>query len=383
MDAWPILNADVIQLILNYLSIRELQSALLVNRLWCRAALPIYWKAPFSYTAKRSRVATKTYELFLERTVSTRYDYPSMLKELNFTNLLATLDEKDCFTKINKILQMLLFHGVRLESFIMDNSGTKHERVYASWATPVYAPIFSSLSFVKIRTPFQKTNVLKMLAKSCTTLFHLDMHLHDNSTSRVDESLCYLNELISAQTCLLSLRLVFPNGLGRKLFPILQAHPERFKRIELVKWNFRGCEWPWLAQCPNLIEFALTSYLARDLEDVLGTNHEPHRLQASKSSRLTTAHWHLKGNDEKFYFHPDESSLEPYDDIPPPAESEKGSASRTRPRPTIRPKSMMFRSSHDLKGNYSALIDKLLSNMLSGNGNINMFSGNGNIYRSL
>src|SRR6185369_415252 len=108
------------------------------------------------------------------------------------------------------------------------------------------------------------------------------MHIHDNSTGRVDESLAYLKELIPAQTCLLSLRLVFPNGLGRKLFPILQAFPERFRHLELVKWNFKGCEWQWLADCPNLKEFAFTSYLARDLEGILGTEHELHRLQMSK-----------------------------------------------------------------------------------------------------
>ncbi|CAG8630357.1 10614_t:CDS:2, partial [Paraglomus occultum] len=54
-------------------------------------------------------------------------------------------------------------------------------------------------------------------------------------------------------------------------------------------------------------EFALTSYLARDLEGVLGAEHETHRLQISKSTRLATEHWHLKGNEKKGYFHPVES----------------------------------------------------------------------------
>src|ERR1043165_8329352 len=93
---------DVITKIVKDLSARDLHSALLVNREWCRATVPTYWKAPFSFTMKRSATALKVYESFLERggTVgkSARqtvqkpfFDYPLFLKELNYTNLLACL----------------------------------------------------------------------------------------------------------------------------------------------------------------------------------------------------------------------------------------------------------------------------------------------------
>jgi len=173
MEARPILNADVLEIIFKQLSIRDLLSALLVNRLWCREAVPIYWKAPFSYTEKRSMVASKTYELFLKqenRTVSTLYDYPLFLKELNFTNLLATFGKYESFIKIAAILQMLTNRGVRLESLIMDNTGANNDKLYGSWTAPEYASILSSLVFVKIHTPFQKNKVVKSLAKNCTTL---------------------------------------------------------------------------------------------------------------------------------------------------------------------------------------------------------------------
>ena len=167
MEARPILNADVLEIIFKQLSIRDLLSALLVNRLWCREAVPIYWKAPFSYTSKRSMAASKTYELFLEQGNRTLYDYPSFLKKLNFTNLLTTLDASKRFIKINAILRMLTNRGVCLKSFIMDSTAG---RLYGSWAAPEYASVLSSLVFVKIYTPFQKNDVVKSLAKNCTTL---------------------------------------------------------------------------------------------------------------------------------------------------------------------------------------------------------------------
>ncbi|RHZ78041.1 hypothetical protein Glove_168g275 [Diversispora epigaea] len=58
---------DVIKIILKDLDFRDIFSALLVNREWCRAAVPFYWKAPFNFTRKRSMAALKTYEVYLEQ----------------------------------------------------------------------------------------------------------------------------------------------------------------------------------------------------------------------------------------------------------------------------------------------------------------------------
>jgi len=184
MEARPILNADVLEIIFKYLSIRDLFSVLLVNRLWCQEAIPIYWKAPFSYTAKRSIAASKTYELFLEqgnRDLPTLYDYPSFLKELNFTNLLATFDKYQSFTKINAILLMLTNRGVCLKFFVMDDVSASKAKLYGSWAAPAYASILGSLIFVKIYSPFQKNVVVKSLAKNCTNLVRVCCDTHEVS----------------------------------------------------------------------------------------------------------------------------------------------------------------------------------------------------------
>jgi len=109
---------------------------------------------------------------------------------------------------------------------------------------------------------------------------------------------------------------VFANGPGKRLVEILRLHLDRFKHLELVKWNFDGCGWTWLSRCPNLTEFAITNAPPKGVCDVLGTNFKIHRLKVSKNSKIVTAHWHFGVDDETFYFHPDESSLEPYGEKP-------------------------------------------------------------------
>ncbi|CAG8610358.1 192_t:CDS:2, partial [Ambispora gerdemannii] len=306
------LVADVITEILENLSARDLLSALLVSREWCQVAVPMYWKAPFSYTKKRSMAALKIYELFLERGSSTLlgtkedstrgavqetplYDYPLFLKELNYTNLLELGESVEA---ILQILQMLTNRGIRLNTFVMDNTGTNSEIFYGIWTAPRYAPIFSSLIHVEIHTPFLKNNVMKTLANNCTRLSHLDINLYDNSSNRVIETFYYLKKLLSLQQCPLNLRLVFPNGPGKMLMNTLQSQQlESFKRLELVKWNFNGCEWRWLKMCPNLTEFAITSPPQTQVSDILGTIYENYRLKLSKNYKITTAHWHFDKDD--------------------------------------------------------------------------------------
>ncbi|CAG8524971.1 6918_t:CDS:2 [Ambispora gerdemannii] len=329
------LVADVITEIFENLSVRDLLSALLVNQEWCQIAVPMYWKAPFSYTKKRSIAALKIYELFFERGSSTLlgtkensargavqetpvlYDYPLFLKELNYTNLLA-LGER-----VEAILQMLTNRGIRLNTFVMDNTGANNEAFYGIWTAPCYAPIFNSLIHVEIHTPFSKNNVMKTLAKNCTRLSHLDINLYDNAPDRVKETLDYLEKLFSVQQCRLNLRLVFPNGPGKMLINTFQSQLESFKRLELVKWDFNGCEWRWLKMCPNLTEFAITSPPQTGVSDTLGSIYETYLLKPSKNSKIRTAHWHFDKDDDgissmsNFYFHQDKPSMEPYDDKPP------------------------------------------------------------------
>ncbi|CAI2194839.1 11234_t:CDS:2 [Funneliformis geosporum] len=321
---------DVIEIVLKDLCVRDLLSALLVNRVWSQAAVPLYWKAPFSHTKKRSMLALKIYKLFLEQERGSAgssavqnqplYDYPIFLKELNYTNLLACEETYDRSRIVEKIFQMLTNREVHLNAFIMENTGANNERVYGLWTKPCYASLFSSLVHVEIHTPFPKNNVMKALANNCTKLSHIDINLHDTSVERAKESLNYLEVLITAQKSPLNLRLVFPNGTGNILIEKLCTGLESFKRLELVKWNFTGCYWGWLKKCPNLTEFAITDPPPAQVTSTLGIDFETYRLKMSKNSKVVTAHWHFDKGDKissKFYFHPDKTLMEPYDEKPP------------------------------------------------------------------
>nr|CAG8613139.1 13440_t:CDS:2 [Entrophospora candida] len=316
------LCADVIIEILKHLGVRDLLSALLINRQWCQVAIPMYWRAPFSYAKKRGMAALKTYELFLEQKMPKDsaqgavqkfpglYNYPSFLKELNYTNLLMLVGMR---RSIPEIFQMLANVGVCLDTFIMDNNGVNYE----IWtAASCYAQIFDSLTYIEIHMPFPKNNIMKILTKNCTRLSHLDINLYDNSNERVEETLDCLKKLISTQRCFMNLRLVFINGPGKRLIEMLQSRPESFKRLELVKWNFDECDWGWLKKCSNLSEFAITSPPRILISDILGTDYATHNLRPSKNnrnSRVTTAHWYLDDDDDEIistpYFHSDKSSV--------------------------------------------------------------------------
>ncbi|CAG8697712.1 4822_t:CDS:2 [Funneliformis mosseae] len=288
---------DVIERFLKDLNVRDLLSALLVNREWCQAAVPLYWKAPFSYTKKRSRQALKIYESFLEQENGSAvyknqplYDYPIFLKELNYTNLLFCKGFYEGARNVEALLQMVTNREVRLNTFIMENTGTNIESIYGFWTNSCYAPIFSTLVHVEIHAPFPKYNVIKALMNNCTRLSHIDINLHDNSVERAEKSLDFLEELITAQTCRLNLRLVFPNGSGKMPVEKLCSGLETFKRLELVKWNFDGCDWGWLENCPNLTEFAITNPIPTQVTSIFGSNFDNYRLQMSKNKKVVTAH---------------------------------------------------------------------------------------------
>ncbi|CAG8576825.1 15266_t:CDS:2 [Gigaspora rosea] len=208
----PCLVTDVIIKIFENVSIRDLFSILLVNREWCRLAIPLYWKAPFSYTKTRSRLAIKIYRLFLKKksqnikkqNLPTLFDYPLFLKELNYTNLLE-LDR----TRVNvrAILKLLIDRGVNLNIFVMGDTAALGEYIYGLWTDSCYTPMFSSLVYIKIYSPFPKNRVIKTLVDNCTKLSHLDINLYDNNPGRIKMMLNYLEELFNAQRCLLNLRL--------------------------------------------------------------------------------------------------------------------------------------------------------------------------------
>ncbi|CAG8573975.1 9773_t:CDS:2 [Diversispora eburnea] len=311
---------DIIRIILKDLNVRDILSALLVNREWCRAAVPFYWKAPFSFTSKRSRAALKIYQMYLEQGSSSTsaqgealkvlpfFDYPLFIKELNYTNLLMLVE------KIELILQMLTDRGARLETFIIENVRVyNYNEVYGLWTRPCYVPLFNTLIHVEVHFPFMNNNFIKPLAENCARLGH-------HSQQFAKESINSLEKLISAQRCPLNLRLVYPNGPGHMLIKAFQSGLEYFQRLELVKWNFAGCDWSWLNNCPNLTEFAITNPPPQVFK-ILGTENESYLFRPSlnKKSRVLTEHWHFDKDDDeissmqKFFFHHKKSLRVRYD----------------------------------------------------------------------
>ncbi|RHZ78043.1 hypothetical protein Glove_168g270 [Diversispora epigaea] len=329
---------DIIRIILKDLDVCDIHSALLVNREWCQIVVPIYWKAPFSFTKKRSMTALKIYKMFLEQGSSTSaqgetqkvlpfFDYPLFIKELNYTKLLKLFEceeQYERFKRVEPILHMLTNREARLETFIIEHGSSNNEIAYELWTTPCYASIFSTLIHVEVHTPFMNNNIIKSLAKNCTRLSHLDINLYNNSEQFAEESINYLEEFISAQRCPLNLRLVSPYGPGDILIKAFQSRLESFQRLELVKWNFsEKCDWSWLKNCSNLTEFAITNPPPQVFK-ILGTDCESYNFRPSKNnrkSRVLTKHWHFDKDDEiyeissmtEFYFHPSKSLTVPYE----------------------------------------------------------------------
>ncbi|CAG8573995.1 9774_t:CDS:2, partial [Diversispora eburnea] len=276
---------DIIRIIFKDLDVCDILSALLVNREWCRAAVPFYWKAPFSFTSKRSGATLKTYKMFLEQgnitsaqgetqKVLPLFDYPLFIKELNYSNLLMLVEK----IEVESILQMLTDRDVRLETFIIENVRVyNYNDVYRLWTKPCYASILNTLIHVEIHFPFINNDFIKLLAENCMRLSHLDINIYNNCKF-AEESINSLEKLISAQ-----------------------------------------CDWSWLNNCPNLTKFAITNP-SLQISRILGTEHEPYHFKPSKNnrkSRVLTEHWHFDKDAgiylmPKFYFHPRKSLTVPY-----------------------------------------------------------------------
>ncbi|CAG8635661.1 6143_t:CDS:2, partial [Diversispora eburnea] len=206
------------------------------------------------------------------------------------------------------ILQMLTDRGARLETFIIENVRVyNYNEVYGLWTKPRYASILNTLIRVEVHFPFMNNDFIKPLAENCTRLSHLDINIYNdyNNCKFAEESINSLEKLISAQRYPLNLRLELPNGPGDMLIKAFQSRLESFNRLELIKWNFSGCDWSWLNNCPNLTEFAITN---SSLSRILSTEHRPDYFKPSKNNWITE---HLRfyksagiSSMPKFYFHP-------------------------------------------------------------------------------
>ncbi|CAG8586226.1 4016_t:CDS:2 [Diversispora eburnea] len=169
------------------------------------------------------------------------FDYPSFIKELKYTNLFLLIDK----VEVESIIQMLTDRKVRPETFIIKNVHT-NSAAYGLWTAPYYAPIFS-------------------------THIHVEVHFS------------YMN-----------------SGSGDILIKEFQSRLKSFQRLELVKWNFSECDWSWLNNCTNLIEFAITNPPPQ-VSRILGTENESYNFKPSKNkrSRALTEHWHFDKDDDK------------------------------------------------------------------------------------
>ncbi|CAG8673884.1 3122_t:CDS:2, partial [Scutellospora calospora] len=281
--------------------LRALYPCILVNRQWCRIAIPILWSQPFLFEKKSYLPVISMYLKCLEDhdiksllnqgiDISLMSDYnnqmqldvvnkKSMFNYLGFLRILYYeqmisaveiwcaeladimeqqqqpdcddfIDEENKVTLVNNaeeiimktLLQLCQKHGSRLYGLHLnpDTLDKSHDEMYEILLTDD-----------RLKNLVSPIRSLHICARE-----HL--HLSDLWARHHDEESVYslgeaITSLISSQNALVSFSLTSCKAYTRVFIPPLKLHSSTLRYIKFDKVNFKGCD-PWhsIAECRNI-----------------------------------------------------------------------------------------------------------------------------------
>ncbi|CAG8576290.1 6728_t:CDS:2 [Diversispora eburnea] len=279
MAANKIPTEIVIKILNNFQSSRDLHSSLLVNRIWCKATIPILWELPFGQDCsldnkqklRKKALCIRTYiscmdtqaRIFLAQNgfyllsspPQATFDYPSFTHKFIINNLVYFISKysfkKSLSRRISKILfceifQLIINRCKFIDSFKitevpMNNSLRYSDLIGSILKLPGVPEVFSKLeSFTStiIRVDLNLIGLYESLTLICDNI--LNMYLSLNSDPQIES----LEKLISAQKQLENLSIAgsfyqLPNSLFWAI--ISQKETLKSLRLNLVNLsNFKG-----------------------------------------------------------------------------------------------------------------------------------------------
>ncbi|CAB4382325.1 hypothetical protein RhiirA5_499096 [Rhizophagus irregularis] len=260
---------------------RYLHSCILVNRSWCRAAIPLLWRNPFYYFKNGNAKLVDTYiscfgyeeyiyleeeglELNRKSYARPTFDYASMLKRLDYDRFCQSVDvwcgylENAPYNSISLMIRALfklfLTRSVILLHLVLGEwlSRKATDYRYTRLIEREFKNLLEPVRKLKIQGEFVKDRVLTELKDSCKNLDKLFVYLQDSPPNYTEE-LESLREFVNTQTRLKSLKVA--NVIPNTIFPSLSTQSKSLCSIHFWKIDFRSCEelpWENLTACKNL-----------------------------------------------------------------------------------------------------------------------------------
>jgi hypothetical protein len=231
----PELTEEIIQYFLH--DYRTLYSCILVNRLWCRLAIPLLWENPFSFPN-----STKNYhfiEVYLYKLneddkiklneyginsisfpLSTLFNYPSFFKNLIICNISSSINYWKTGKMVKNVDFSLLIYKLLLKLFIENGANL---RTFMSFRDCIYFKITLELlsqnpNFISnIKNLLFSSNkiphFLEFLNSNCDSISFLEIYF-----SSCTENTKYFSQIINSQR---DLRIIKFNNA--KNFSLLQS----------------------------------------------------------------------------------------------------------------------------------------------------------------
>jgi hypothetical protein len=277
----PELTNEIIQYFKKDFS--TLHSCILVNRLWCRLAIPVLWEDPFSNPSKNNQFLEiyfhdlneqdkiKLTEYGINNKIfpsNTLFNYPSFIKCLNTYEIghsiekwvasirnvkispLQTSTTYDQFLNFTRLIYGMLFkifieNGTNLSTFEVEiitfsDHGYLNVIFELILKNPNFVSNIKNLKLKRISNVIKIHPFLKFLYSNCNTISSLYFRFPSNDDNSLIEN--YLSKIINSQQNLIKI------SFERNYFPLNQSLlslkdfncTNTLKTIVFIKINFRN-----------------------------------------------------------------------------------------------------------------------------------------------
>jgi hypothetical protein len=229
----PELTEEIIQYFLH--DYKTLYSCILVNRLWCRLAIPLLWDDPFSspHSAKNYHfIEVYLYNLNEDDKIrlneygfnsnlfssSTLFNYPNFIKHFNIYSTCLSIEfwktdkkvKEENFTALifKLLLKMFIDNGASLRTFVGFTDYYRFSKFELITQDPKFV---CDIKYLKINLR-DDADYLEFLSSNCSSISFLDIHSSINNNN-----MKYFSQIINSQR---DLRIIKFNNAGFEDFPL-------------------------------------------------------------------------------------------------------------------------------------------------------------------
>jgi hypothetical protein len=232
----PELTEEIIQYFLY--DYKTLYSCILVNRLWCRLAIPLLWEDPFSFpnlTKNYHFIEVYLYNLNEDDKIrlneyginsnlfssSTLFNYPNFIKHFNIYNTYCSInfwkivkkvkDENFTVLIIKLLLKIFVENGANLRTFVnySDCYGINNTKFDLITQNPNF---ICNIKNLKI-DPSKNLHYLEFLCSNCNSISFLDIHLSFDKNH-----MKYFSQIVNSQRNIKKIKIT----ICYNIFPVLQ-----------------------------------------------------------------------------------------------------------------------------------------------------------------